>query len=135
MVAFSQWPLQQAIYQALEADATLSGLVAGVYDRVPENAVMPYVAFGDAVGRDWSSATTQGFAFDTVIHVYSRGGGRLEAAAIMDRLHVLLHDAPLSPSGQTLIMLRYESSGISLDKDGVTHHGVMVLRALIQAGG
>jgi len=133
MGSFSHWPFQQAVYQALTGDASLMALVSNVYDRVPENAVFPYVTIGDAVGRDWSTTTSAGMEYRLALQLFSRGGGRKQAAGIMERLYAVLHDATLTVTGQTLVLLRYESSAIRLEDDGVTHRGVFVLRALIES--
>lgn len=133
MAHFSHYPLQQAVFQTLAEDATLTGLVTGVFDRTPQGTAFPYVTIGDADGSDWSSKTTTGMQHDMAIHAWSREGGRKQAASIMERLHTLLHQANLSVSGQTLVMMRFTGSSILLENDGWTYHGTMRFRALLQA--
>lgn len=133
MANFSHLPLQEAIYSALTGDATLMGLITGVYDRPPEGTAFPYITLGEATGSDWSNTATVGMEFLITLRIWSRQGGRKEVASIMERLHTLLHEANLSISGQTLVMLRFTSSDIALMDDGWTYQGVMTFHALLSA--
>ena len=133
MTIFSHYPLQAAIYQALSSDSALAALVTGVYDRPPQSTAFPYMTIGESSGSDWSTKTTSGMEQQLAIHVWSQNGGRKEAAAIMTRIHTLLHQANLSVSGQTLVLLRFVSSDIVLEDDGYTYCGSMRFRALLEA--
>jgi hypothetical protein len=55
-----------------------------------------------------------------VLKVYAREGGRKQTAKIMDRLHAVLHDFKTDS-----LSLRFDSSAISLEKDGWTFEGMM----------
>ena len=132
MASTGQWPLQQAIYGVLTADATLMALISGVYDFVPAGAEYPYIAIGDAKGQDASSLGSPGMKYGIILNVYSQQGGRKEAAAIIDRAYTLLNGANLSVSGQTLVYLHATASTIALQKDGVTYCGELKLRAVLQ---
>jgi hypothetical protein len=131
MAVFSQHPLQKAIYQTLSGDATLMGLVTGVYDRPPQGSAFPYITLGESEGRDWSTKTTSGMEQIVSQHVWSREGGRKQASLIMERIHTLLHDAGLSVEGQTLISLRFSASSLNLENDGWTYHGILRFRAFM----
>ena len=133
MANFSHAPLQQAIYQRLTGDSALMALVSGVFDRPPEGTPFPYVTLGESMGSDWSTKTTTGMEHHLSLHIWSREGGRKEAATIMERLHTLLHQTNLSVSGQTLVMIRFTASAIALEDDGWTYHGRMDFHALLQA--
>lgn len=132
MAIFSHLPLQQEIYQALTGDSTLMTLVTGVYDRVPQDSAYPYVVIGDMAGNDWSSKTTTGMEYLITLHVWSREGGRKETALIMERLHTLLHQSNLTITGQSLVLMQFLSSSLSLENDGWTYHGILRLRALLE---
>ncbi|MBV8938964.1 MAG: DUF3168 domain-containing protein [Alphaproteobacteria bacterium] len=134
MPAFSELPLQQAVFQTLSNDATLSGMVSGVYDFVPQAVSYPYVTLGEAAAHDWSTGTLAGVDYLLAFHVYSRSGGRTEALNIMARLYVLLHQASLAVSGQSLIALRFAGSRIQLQPDGATYQGVIQFHALVESG-
>ena len=133
MANFSQFPLQKGIFQILNADSALLGMVSGVHDRPVQGTAFPYITFASWEGKDWSSATTTGVEFSVVLEVWSREGGHKQAGLIMERLHALLHDANPAVEGQTLVSLRFSGSIITLQDDGATYRGIVRLRALVQA--
>ena len=133
-MADAAWALQQAIFAALTADASLVALLGGtrVYDAVPTRAEFPYVTFAQSSERDWSTGSEQGGEHILTLQVWSRGGGRKEALAIMARVRAVLHDAPLALSGFRLVNLRHELSEARRDADGETWHGLVRLRAVTE---
>ena len=133
MTTFSHLPLQQAIYQALTSDSALMSMLTGVFDRPPQGTAFPYVTIGEITGSDWSTKTTSGMQQDITLRIWSREGGRAEAANIMTRLHTLLHQAPLNVTGQALVLIRFASSSIALENDGWTYQGVMKFQAFLEA--
>ncbi len=133
MSGFSHLALQQSLYQTLTGDATLTALASGVFDRPPQSGAFPYVTLGDAAIKDRSTKTTTGSEQIVMLHVWSRDGGRKEAATIMDRIYVLLHQANLTVTGQTLVMIRFTASSLTQENDGVTYNGAMQFRALLDA--
>ena len=133
MANFSHYPLQQAVYGALTGDSTLMTLITGVFDRPPQGTAFPYITIGESNGSDWSSKTTVGMEHILPIYVWSREGGRKQSAQIMERIHTILHQANLTVTGQTLVLMRFIASHILLEDDGWTYQGVMQFRALLQA--
>ena len=133
MSAFSLWELQKAIYQTLSGDGTLMALVSGVFDHVPENTAYPYVALGEGITEDRSTVTTGGSETVAQLRVASREGGRKQAAAIMERTHVLLHGSNLAVGGQSLVFIRFQSAEVRLLNDGITYMGLMRFRVLLEA--
>ncbi len=128
MSGFGVLAVQQAVYDKLNNDSTLSAMVMGVFDRVPEGAAFPYITIGDADSRDWSSMTTYGLECEITLGIYSRGGGRKQPLEIMERLYSLLHEGSLSISGHSLVQSRFERSEVELLSDGLTYRGRMRLR-------
>jgi len=133
MANFSHYPLQKSIYQTLTGDTELMALLTGVFDRPPQGTAFPYVTLGESIGSDWSTKTTTGTEQLVTLHIWSREGGRKEAATIMERLHTLLHQADLSVDGQDLVSIQFASSGITLETDGYTYQGIMRFQALLEA--
>ncbi len=86
--AFS-WPLQQALFGALQADATVAELAgARVYDEAPHAEALagltgPYVVLGDETVDAWSTATDRGATHAVQVSVISpeRGFGALKRLA------------------------------------------------------
>jgi hypothetical protein len=133
-MASASWALQQAIFAALTSDSALVALLGGarVYDDVPERAAFPYVTFAPGMERDWSTGSGVGSEHAVTLHVWSRGGGRKEALAIMDTLCARLHDAALALTEHRLVNLRHESSDVRRDGDGETFHGIVRFRAVTE---
>ena len=101
--------LQAAVFGALSGDPGLVALLGGphVFDGAPRNAAAPYVHFGEAAERDWSTATEAGAEVGFALVAWSRQGGRSEALLIADRVRALLHDAVLPIEGWRVVNLRH----------------------------
>jgi hypothetical protein len=128
MSGFGVLEIQKAVYSKLKNDSTLSAMIMGVYDRVPDGSSFPYVTIGEADCRDWSSVTANGIESELTLFVYSRGGGRKQALEIMERIYALLHEGSFSMTGHSLIQSRFERSDVRLLNDGHTYRGSMGLR-------
>ena len=104
--------LQEAVFSALSADATLQSFLGGanVFDGTPRNAPTPYVHLGELSARDWSTATEAGAEVTFAVVAWSRTPGRSEGLTIADRVTALLHDAPLVLAGWRLVNLRHLST-------------------------
>lgn len=146
MTADSQWPLQQAVFSTLQADAALQGLTgqvpARVFDQVPqdlwqapdaEGRYPPYVVIGLSKAQDFDSKTEDGCDLTLMIHTWSRYRGFKEAKQIMAAIVDALDRQGLSIAGHDLIQLRFEFSDTFLEEDGLTRHGVQRFRALTEA--
>ena len=133
-MASAAWALQQAIVSTLSADAGLLALLGGarIYDDVPTRADFPYVTFAQTQERDWSTGSEDGLEHILTLHVWSRGGGRMEALKIMGAVRAALHDQALVLSGFRLVNLRHELSEARRDVDGETYHGIVRLRAVTE---
>jgi len=133
MANFSHYPLQSAIHAALTGNSPLMALISGVYDRPPQGTAYPYVTLGAMTGVDWSTKTTKGMEYSITLHVWSQQGGRKEVAVIMESLYAVLHQASLSVTGQTLVMMRFISSEINEQSDGYTYEGIMKFAAFLES--
>jgi hypothetical protein len=108
-------------------------MVEGVYDRPAQGSLFPYITLGDSSGSDYSTKNTTGTEQIVTLQIWSREGGRKEAATIMELIYQLLHQGSLSVTGQILSMIRFVASEISVENDGWTYKGVMRFRALLQS--
>lgn len=132
--------LQRAVFAALTADAAVVAAMNGtarIYDRVPPAAdgaknapTFPYVTIGeDQIVDDGNSCGDAWEAFATV-HIWSRDVGKaapkILAAAIRGAL-----DAPLTLTGFTIIVHEFADARFIREPDGVTEHGVLTFRYLI----
>ena len=146
MTADSQWPLQQAVYDALSGDSVLQGLTgqvpARVFDHVPQDLwaapdsdgnYPPYVVIGQSKTQDFDSKTSNGCEQVLTIHSWSRHHGFKKTKEIMAAVVDALDRQSLIVAGHDLIQIRFEFSDTFLEEDGVTRHGLQRFRALTEA--
>jgi hypothetical protein len=125
--------LQKAIHAALIADAAVGAAISDrIHDAAPRNAVFPFVTFGDARVGDWSTGTDEGAEHRLVLHVWSRERGKAECWTAIEAIKVALHDVPLALDGHALVNLRFEAAEVGQDRDGITWHGVVRMRAVTE---
>ncbi|MGW2260273.1 DUF3168 domain-containing protein [Streptomyces sp. NPDC001780] len=127
-------PVQTAVYGRLAADPTLTGLITGVFDYVPETTAYPFVVIGEAI--ETPDNRHGGFGRQTVItlHVWSRYRGYAQALAIGARITALLDHQPLTIVGQAHIVTRFEFSQTLTDPEppGDIRHLVLRYRVLTE---
>ncbi len=125
--------LQKAVLAALVADTALAALVGErIHDAPPRAQEFPYVAFGEAGERDWSSGSESGAEHRLTLLAWSRHRGKREALAIAERIVAVLHDAALTLDGHRLVNLRRETSEVRGEADGVTWRGAVRFRAVTE---
>jgi hypothetical protein len=129
----ASFSLQAAIFSALSADTTLQSLIdTRLYDDVPRDAAFPYAVVGDDTESNWDTATEQGSEHIVSVDVWSQGGGHKESKAIADAVRAVLDGASLSPSGQTLIDIRYQGAAFTRADDGETYRATLKFRAVLE---
>lgn len=130
----SSWALQKSIYEALSADAAVTGLLGAgrIYDDTPQRSPMPYLTFGRSTLRDWSTGTDAGDEHVLTLHVWSQAEGRHQTHEIMRALRNALHERALTLEGHHLVNLRHELSEARREPDGETYHGIVRLRAVTE---
>lgn len=109
--------IQAALYEVLSEDATLSGMVTGVHDDVPEDAALPYVVIGDFIEVPRNSQDRRGWETLATLDVWSNYRGNWEAADIAARLAALLDHQPLTLPGYHHVVTRFEFSQTLRDPD------------------
>lgn len=120
--------IQQAVYGALAGDATLGGLVTGVYDAPAPAAVLPYVTIGDCIVLDWSTASFTGAEYRLTIDIWTRTEGQRSAKAILDATVAALGRLPSATATLRIVWSRVAGWRLLREPDGVTQHGVIDLR-------
>lgn len=127
--------LQYAIYTTLTNDAGVTALVGSrVYDRVPPSPTYPLVM----IGQDQVTDSLHECAEDCVeiyaqIDVWSESVGKVECKKIMGAIKHALHDADLGErAGFDIQDVTFDGSTIVMDEDGISTHGVMTFRALVE---
>ena len=107
-----------------------------VFDDNPENEPYPYVVMGEMTARDWSDKSEPGQEVYSTIHIWSRYKGRKEADEMADALEQALTLSPLDLSPDFHAVLDgndiFDSYDLIIDIDGITRHGILKLRYLIE---
>ena len=94
---------------------------------------MPYVIMGEVSGRDWSDKFSPGQEVTSTIHIWSDYPGRKECAEIEDAvLRALSGDALSLGQEFRAVYSGLDLSEIIIDIDGVTRHGVLRIRYLVE---
>lgn len=127
--------MQKVLFDALVADAGVGALVGDrIYDGVPPGATFPYVSMGEAQEVTMDEECIDGEEHIFTLHVFDRSHGRLSGAKrINDAIKSALHDAELSMSDPyALAFIRVNSKRAFLDQDGITAHGVIDVRAMVE---
>ena len=110
--------LQRAIYDKLIGNATLMGLIDGVYADVQQvldsgsDIPFPYVTIGSDSLATWDSKTFFGTDALCQIDVWSRANNFLEAKEIGSAITDVLHQQPLTiqDADHTITVLRKTAS-------------------------
>lgn len=128
--------LKKAIRVRLLADAPLTTALGGpnkVFDDVPRAAEVPYVVFGEATVRDFS--TSSGRSHETVFSllVWSRQGGSQQGLAIAERIEALLHDAALTLDTHRLVNLQLTTTEARRPNERETWRVALRFRAFTEA--
>ena len=125
--------LRSAIRTAALADATLAGAVnASFFDGAPKDAVLPFVAFGDVVLRDWSTGSDAGLEHQFTLDIWSSQPGNGETLKIADQILDFLARTALQLQGAQLIDLRFVSFEARRESNGRFAKGRLRFRAITE---
>lgn len=127
--------LQKALFAVLTASPDIAlamGGTARAYDRVPVAPEFPYLGFADAqILDDGNTCDDDMFEVFVDIHVWSRAVGQVEAKRIADAVRTAVKDGFQIP-GWVMSSLTVQGIRHFMDPDGLTAHGVVTLRFLLQ---
>lgn len=115
-------PVQTAIVTALKANATLMGLVEGVFDHVPPEQAFPYVVVGDATSVPDDDHSLEGEDVACTILICSRYSGFKEALQIAAQVDVTLDGQALTVTGFSSLKCERDFRQTRRDNDGVTRY-------------
>lgn len=119
--------IQPALYNKLTSDGVLMGMITGVYDAPPQNAVMPYVTIGAGTANTLSQLVSQISECQLELRVWTAGAGRKTALAVLNRLHGLLHQGSLTLSGLTLMSMQCTQAETAIDPANDRTEGTLQL--------
>jgi hypothetical protein len=105
-----------------------------VFDDFPgPDSAYPHITLGEMTGIDWSDKFTPGMEVRSTVHVWSRYHGSAEALQIMDAVLQALTNPPIVLTGGFhLVFDRLEQKRILIDIDGITRHGIIEMKYLIE---
>jgi hypothetical protein len=128
------WPVQQALRAVLVADLTLTTLITGVFDYVPEDAAYPYIVIGDATEIPDNSHDRYGWQTVATLHVWTQAEGHKQGLTIGRRITALLDHQPLTIPGYDHVVTRCEFSQTLTDPEppGNIRHLVLRYRVITE---
>lgn len=120
--------VQGALVAALKAAPAIAG--GRIHDNVPESPVFPYLSIGSEQVIDDGNSCGDGWEVFSDVHVWSRAVGYVEAKQIMatavDKIMAIT-----TIGGFSLIAVGVEDTRVFRDPDGLTSHGVISVRFII----
>ena len=120
--------LHKAQIERIQANTTYQ-----LYDAHPENAVFPYVTMGEITARDWSDKFEDGMEIYSTLHIWSQYKGRKEAEEMMDTILQALTSSSLDLAPNFKASFdRLDLYELIVDMDGITHHGILRMKYLIE---
>lgn len=127
---------EQHLYDLLTADATLMGLVSGVYNRVPQDEPYPYITITDITDNQRGAQDLpEGSLIDLTISVWDENSSRIPVQNIQKRIDEVLHRSEVNncTTGSTLTIMDFHriSATVLLDPDNKTWHGVQLYEVLV----
>jgi hypothetical protein len=127
--------LRKAILAQLFADTVLTTKLGGpkIWDEVPRGTEPPYVTFGDAQTRDWSTNSDNGAEHFVLLHCWSTARGMREALDIAARVQALLDEAVLTLDQHRLIDLRFVQQETKREQNGRFARVTLRFRATTEA--
>jgi len=128
-------PLQKAIYDAIVGSATVATAMGGTaraYDRVPPDAVFPYITIpdGDFID-DGDTCETDAFEVYVDLQVWSRAVGNVECKTVSGVLRDVIL-AGLTITGWNATVIEYQRTFHFMDPDGETARSRVTFRFLIE---
>lgn len=126
--------LQQAVYQRLQADVTLAGLVgSAIFDAAPPGAVSgTYVSLGPEDVSERSDVTGHGALHEITVSVVTGAAGFRPAKDVAAAVSDALIDATLVLARGTLIYLNFHRARAHRVKDADLRRIDLRFRARIQ---
>jgi hypothetical protein len=134
-VSSSSAELQKLVRDTLMANADITALAAGVYDNVPASpfaSKTAYIVLGETDGTPDDAECIYGVEANITLHVWSKAVGKVECKRLTDLVRRALHRQPLSMTDNALVSIEVEFHNVRTDPDGVSSHGIVQVRALIE---
>lgn len=125
--------LQKLMYDRLIGFPPVTTFVGTrVFDKVPADTDFPYIAFGahDFVPNDAECIFSGEHTF--MLDVWSRKPGRVEAKQIVDEIRRAFRRYHADMGQYGLVLIDVDFAEVVMDPDGLTAHGRVQVRAIIE---
>lgn len=132
------WPLQEAVYGTLTADATLTALVGDrIYDAPPHFAAdeapgEPWMTLGDERVDDWSTKDGAGAVHVLTIAVHAPARGFAEAKKVAGAVCDALLDAAPAPARGHVVHIGFVSGRTRRSDNDLMRRIELRFRVLIE---
>lgn len=126
--------LQKAVVERLADDPAILAITGPgrIFDRRITRAEPPYLVFGEAVARDFSTGDGAITEHLFEIEAWTGQNGRKQAVELADAVRAALHGADLAPVGVTLINLRHERTVSRRAPKSALHMALSRFRAVTE---
>ena len=118
---------QAAIVTKLRAT---DGIGAVIYDRVPTTVQKPYISFGPSQITSDDATCIDGFEVFQQVDIWSVVPGFAEVKALGEKVRAALHRYEFMVDGVPF-EIEHRFTNYLRDSDGLTSHGVLSFRVLI----
>lgn len=127
--------LQEAVQAKLTGDSTLSGMISGVGDQLPEGQALPYISYGQHVDGPFPTFGKWNSEAFFLLDIWSNAQGDEECYRILAEVIRLLQTRPDNPpltlTSYGQVGMRYDwSTMMPPDEFGIRH---MPVRFISQA--
>lgn len=113
--------LQKAIYGLLRADVTLTGLITGIYEYVPQRTAFPYLVLNEITAANWSTKTSNGAACNVSLKAYCRDMQDSVLLQIISLASDDVRSANLTLTGHRITSITFQDMDMKRMSDGITY--------------
>lgn len=122
-----------AVVAALKADNAVTAFVADrVFDRVPADAVFPYLSLGSTWEIEDDAECIDAVDVGLRVDVWSRTVTSAEVRRIADAVRRVLHRAEFDLPENALAMIEHQRTDTLRDADGLTLHSILEFSATVE---
>lgn len=132
--------IQKGVFAALASDLRVQEFFGGadpdairIYDEVAEpEPVFPYITLGATeVNDDGNTCSEDSVEVFQTVHVWSQNeGGQAFCKRVCGPVRRALN-SEIAIAGQITVSGQFESARFMVDPDGITQHGILVFRYLL----
>jgi len=136
--------LQDAVYDLLAADGTLTAALSAAWDFTPifadvpqveeaeDASYYPFISFGPDTTTPFDSKTFTGGRAILQINVWSRAADYTECKQVAERVYTLLHKQDLTISGANHVITYLDNVDFTIDPDGETRRGLILMTVVYE---